>query len=100
MDASEEKAASWGLGRINQDGLPLDGRYSSGNYDGRGVHIYNLDTGVCGHPTLISKDVLKMEQQPLAGPPQMTTAMARMWQALLWGAAMVWPQVPLYILSR
>ena len=34
------------LDRINQVDLPLDSYYSSGDYDGRGVHVYVLDTGV------------------------------------------------------
>lgn len=34
------------LDRINQESLPLDDSYSSGDYDGRGVHVYVLDTGV------------------------------------------------------
>jgi aqualysin 1 len=35
----------WGLDRIDQHALPLDGRFTPGG-DGRGVHVYVIDSGV------------------------------------------------------
>ena len=38
--------ATWGLDRIDQDDLPLDGDYEPGPYDGTGVDAYIVDTGI------------------------------------------------------
>lgn len=43
--SSSEPAASWGLDRIDQRGLPLDSRYSWGT-DASNVHVYVIDTGI------------------------------------------------------
>lgn len=41
--ATTASVASWGLDRIDQTSLPLNGYYSSGDYDGRGVHSEHAD---------------------------------------------------------
>lgn len=38
IQATSGAAASWGLDRIDQVDLPLNKRWSSGEFDGRGVH--------------------------------------------------------------
>jgi subtilisin family serine protease len=43
--ASRVNEVPWGLDRIDQHALPLDGRFTPGG-DGRGVHVYVIDSGV------------------------------------------------------
>ena len=45
MKSSRNSQLSWGLDRIDQSQLPLDGSYNSIN-DGRGTHVYILDSGI------------------------------------------------------
>ena len=47
--AGAQSGATWGLDRIDQTSLPLNGSYVYGN-DGAGVTVYILDTGInAGH---------------------------------------------------
>lgn len=44
--AATQNNATWGLDRIDQRNLPLDGRYTYPDSAGAGVNVYILDTGL------------------------------------------------------
>lgn len=58
--------ATWGLDRVDQAGLPLNGTYRYTN-DGTGVHVYMFDTVSTLHALLLSRMINSVEtlQAPL-----------------------------------
>ncbi len=46
VEHTRHDPASWGLDRIDQRGLPLDGRHTWAEPGGRGVTVYVIDTGI------------------------------------------------------
>lgn len=46
LDKDAELHFSWGLDRINQNNLPLDGDYDYSPFDGEDVNVYVIDTGI------------------------------------------------------
>lgn len=71
VDAAEDTAtissvASWGLDRIDQTSLPLNGYYSPGDYDGRGVHSKYCRLCSLGCTSLSSSSLLMLQKPSIA----------------------------------
>lgn len=60
--AGTESGATWGLDRVDQSALPLNGSYTYPN-DGTGVHAYIMDTGIeFGHVDFGSRAVAGVDE--------------------------------------
>lgn len=46
QEATLHLVPSWGLDRINQESLPLDGDFDYAPFDGEDVNVYVIDTGI------------------------------------------------------
>ncbi|MER6673460.1 S8 family peptidase [Streptomyces sp. NPDC000983] len=46
VDRTQQNPPSWGLDRVDQRSLPLNGRYTAPDSAGAGVTVYVIDTGV------------------------------------------------------
>lgn len=60
----------WGIDRVDQRDLPLNGQYNPGNYDGSSVEVHVLDTGVwAAHQDFNGRVVAGYDASPNDGVP-------------------------------
>jgi subtilisin family serine protease len=89
--APSRAVSSWGLDRINQRALPLDGTYTPA-HDGANVTVYIIDTGIdYAHSEFGGRATFGYDAIGDGKGAPIARAMARTWPARSAARPMAWP---------